>query len=214
MIEEVSGEPFNTFMQRVVLRPLGMTRSTFVLADGEPDVAEFFSDSAPAPHFRFAAPSTSSLYTSLNEVTRFVQAQLPGPSGEPAGRGVLRPTTIAEMQRPAGYRFGFPIYGLGMLIYADTNAGGHITGHDGRNYPAVNTAVRFDPATGDGVVVLQTGTPTLASEVANHWVFWHTGNVGLLAAVAGWRQALIIFAPGAAAIVIVALVVGWRGRRA
>ncbi|MEQ1491323.1 MAG: serine hydrolase, partial [Terricaulis sp.] len=39
VIEEVSGEPFNDYMQRAVLSPLGMTRSTFVLPEGATNVA-------------------------------------------------------------------------------------------------------------------------------------------------------------------------------
>ena len=51
LIEEVSGEPFADYMQRTVLAPLGMTRSTYRAgAPGAGDVAEFFDvDGGSAP---------------------------------------------------------------------------------------------------------------------------------------------------------------------
>lgn len=214
LIEEVSGEPFNAYMQRAILKPLDMTRSTFVLADGTANVAEFFNDGAPAQHYRFAATSTSSLYTTAAEMTRFVQASLPGPNGEAPGRGVLSAKTLTLMVQPSAYVLGFPIWGLGVVLIAPNNANGFVIGHDGHNEPSVNTAVRFDPATGDGIVILQTGSPTLASEVAGHWVFWHVGKIGLPMVMLEARQTLIIFALGAAVIILIATIFGWRNRAA
>ena len=113
-------------------------------------------------------------------MTRFIQAHAIGPKGEPAGRGVLAPKTLEEMRRPHASQLGAAIWGLGTMLYAGNDAGGFVIGHDGNNDPAINTAARLDPATGNGVVVLETGNRLLATTMAGEWLFWRTGNVDFL----------------------------------
>jgi CubicO group peptidase (beta-lactamase class C family) len=176
LIEEVSGQRFEAFMQARVLNPLGMRRSTF-----EPDlartsnVAVFYDlDGSEAIHYRFTALAAASLYTSAADLSALLKAVLPA-DGAPAGRGVIAPASLELMAAPHAAQFGADIWGLGALLYAPTASGGFIIGHDGNNDPAINTAARVDPATGDGIVVLETGAPLLATELAGEWVFWQTG---------------------------------------
>lgn len=214
IIEEASGEAFSAYMQRAVLQPLGMSRSTFELNDGDrTNIAEFFdTDGEPAPHFQYSAKAAASLYTTTADLTRFIQAHLSGPNGEAPGRGVLRPETLVEMRRPHASLIGIPIWGLGTILYAPNNAGDYIAGHDGNNRPAINTAARFDPATGDGIVLLETGNSLLASEVAADWVFWKTGNVDLLTVAKDLNRTLMTLALGALAILAAGMLVAWRSR--
>ena len=177
LVEEVSGERFETFMQSRVLDPLGMIRSTF-----EPDlsrtsnVAVFYDlDGREATHFRYAALAAASLYTTAADLSALLKAVVPGSAGEPAGRGVISEKSLALMATPHASQFGADIWGLGALLYAPTASGGFIIGHDGNNTPAINTAARVDPASGDGIVVLETGSPLLATRLAGEWVFWRTG---------------------------------------
>lgn len=215
IIEEASGEPFNAFMQRAVLVPLGMSRSTFELPEGGGDnVAEFFDeDGSRATHYRFTATAAASLYTSTADLTRFIQAHVAGANNEPPGRGVLRPETLAEMRRPHGFQFGAEIWGLGVVLYAPNNAGDFIIGHDGSNAPAINTAARFDPASGDGIIMLESGNTRLATELAGEWVFWRTGNVDLFDVMKSLPRALMILAGGALVILAVGVFAAWRFRR-
>jgi CubicO group peptidase (beta-lactamase class C family) len=177
LIEEVSGESFEDFMQRAILRPLGMVRSsyTWTPAEGSTLATSYDVDSKPSTQYRFSAVAAASLYTSVSDLTRFVQAHLPGKNGERIGRGVLAPATIEEMWRPHASRVEYD-WGLGVVLYASNNAGGFVVGHDGRNDPAINTAARLNPATGNGIVILETGQPFLATQLASEWVFWETGN--------------------------------------
>src|SRR4029453_12451670 len=128
-------------------------------------------DSKPATHYRFSAVAATSLYTSVSDLTRFIQAQLPGKNGEPIGRGVLGPATLSEMWRADASKFAGDIWGLGTMLYAGNNKGGFVVGHDGNNEPAINTAARLDPATGNGIAVLETGQRLLATRLAGEWVF-------------------------------------------
>lgn len=184
LIEDVSGESFEAFMQRVVLRPLGMLHSSYVWTPTEGVTLATFYDrqSNATPHYRYSAVAAVSLYSSVSDLTRFVQANLPGKNGEPVGRGVLAPATISEMWKPFGTKFSQDIWGLGTSLYARNNKGGFIVGHDGnRGSAPINSTARLNPATGNGIVILETGTPILATKLAGEWVFWETGNVDFLA---------------------------------
>ncbi len=215
IIEEASGEPFARYMQHAVLQPLGMSSSTFELTeDDKANVAEFFDTTGgPATHFQFTAKAAASLYTSSADLTRFIQAHLPGPNGDAPGRGILRSETLVEMRRPQAFLFGVEIWGLGVILYAPNNAGDYIAGHDGNNAPAINTAARFDPASGDGIVVLETGNSLLASELAADWVFWKTGNVDLLTVAKNLNGTLATVAIGWLVILMAEILAAWLFRR-
>ncbi|MDZ4370896.1 MAG: serine hydrolase domain-containing protein [Phenylobacterium sp.] len=214
LIEDVTGEPFNTYMQRQVLAPLGMTRSTFELPpQGVENLAGFYDvGGKAATHFRFTATGAASLYTSAADLTRLIQAHLPGPGGAPAGRGVFRPQTLAEMRRPHARQLGADIWGLGLVLYAPNGAGDFIVGHDGNNAPAINTAARFDPASGDGIIVLESGADLLATQIAGEWVLWRTGKVDIFMLQMESRAILQRLLFGGAVILLLGLLAGWRLR--
>ncbi len=215
LIEEVSGESFGGFMQRVVFRPLGMARSSYSWTPREGStLATFYDiDSKPATHYRFAAVAATSLYTSVSDLTRFVQAHLPGRNGEAIGRGVLAPAIMKEMWRPHASKFSQAIWGLGTILYASNNEGGFVIGHDGNNEPAINTAARLNPATGNGIVMLETGQPLLATRLAGEWVFWETGNVDFLAFTIAIPGMLRLIGLGSLVIVLAVPAVAWAIRR-
>ncbi len=216
VIEEVSGESFEAYMQRVVLKPLGMLRTTFSWAPGEGSrLATFYDvDSKPTPHFRYSVAAAASLYTSVADLTRFVQANVPGPKGEPTGRGVLTQATIDEMRRPHATKFSEDIWGLGTSLYASNSAGGFIVGHDGnRRSPALNSSARLNPATGNGIVMLETGTPLLATRLAGEWVFWETGRVDFLAFAMAAPGMLRTMGLGCLVIVLAVPAIAWSRRR-
>lgn len=203
LIEEVTGESFDSYMKRRILRPLGMSDSTFE----DPDPARladiFAADGSAATHYRFAATGAASLYSSAADLTAFLQAQSPGPQNAVPGRGVLKPKTLREMGRPQARLFGLPVWGLGESLYAPSAGGGFVLGHDGQNHPAINTTARVDPATGNGIVVLTTGSSTLAREIGGEWTFWQTGKVGLdTLMLFDAAKVLMVFGAGAAIIVL------------
>lgn len=171
MIEDVSGQSFPDYMDTAVLKPLGMRRSTFrTRAAGATNVAEFFdSDGSPAKHFAYTAAAAASLYSSTSDLTRFVNAHLPGPGGTVAGRGVLSPKSLEILKAPQALVDNRPHWGLGVRLYAPDRAGHYIIGHDGGNAPAVNTSVRLDPALGDAIIALSTGGDGIATRLASAW---------------------------------------------
>ncbi len=83
---------------------------------------------------------------------------------------------------------------------------------DGHNEPAINTAARLDPATGDGIVVLQTGNRLLATELAGDWVYWKTGTLDFLALGLATGRMVQLGVGGWIAILAAAWIVGRRRR--
>lgn len=214
LVEEVTQQDFDSYMQEAVFEPLGMTDSTYVVDENDSNLGEFYDvDGMPAIHYRFTAVAAASLYTTASDMIRFLQAYLPGQNGEPAGRGVVKPETLKEMRRPHASQYGADIWGLGTVLYVPTDSGEFIFGHDGANYPAINTTARLNPDTGDGIIVLETGAKTLATKMGSEWAFWQTGKRDLLMVMQVAKQAFIVFLSGAAAIILACAVIGWRLRR-
>lgn len=216
MIEETSGEAFESYMQRAVFQPLGMNRSTFTLdPDNLPNVAPLYDlDGKELAHHRFTALAAACLYTTASDMTRFIQAHLTGSNGESPGRGVLKPETLKLMRQPHASQMGADIWGLGTILYAPNGAGDFIIGHDGKRQPAINATVRLNPSTGDGIVLLETGNQLLATTVAGEWVFWQTGTLDFLMFTLVAKKMITIIFLGWGVIILTALFVGWRRRRA
>jgi CubicO group peptidase (beta-lactamase class C family) len=212
LIEEVSGQSFDAYMKTHVLDKLGMERSTFNLPDAAvEDVAAFYDTrGTPATHYRFTAQAAAALYTTSADMTRFLQAHVRGPNGELPGRGVLKPATLVEMRQPHAAQLGADIWGLGTMLFAPNNRGGFIIGHDGNNEPAINTAARLDPDTGDGIILLETGNKLLATMIASEWVFWRTGSIDFLMFMFELGSMITILAVGSGVIVLAGLFAGWR----
>jgi len=215
VIEEASGEAFESCMQRAVFQPLGMNRSTFAVdPDKLSNLAPLYdADGKEVTHHRFTAPPAACLYTTASDMTRFIQAHLTGSGGEPAGRGVLKPDTLKLMRQPHASQMGADIWGLGTMLYVPNGAGDFIIGHDGKRQPAINTAVRLNPSTGDGIVVLQSGNQLLATTVAGEWVFWQTGTIDFLMFTLVAKQMITIIIIGWGANILIALFIGWRKSR-
>lgn len=216
LVEEVSGQSFNDYMVANIFKPLGMDRTTYVLEEPvQSNVAVLYDEAGkPATHYRFASLAATSLYTSTNDLTRFIDAQLAGSEDQPIGRKILTPETVQEMRLPHASQMGADIWGLGTMLYAPNNTGGFIIGHDGNNEPAINTAARFDPDSGDGIIILETGNKLLATELAGEWIFWRTGNVDFLMVTMESKDMIRTVLLGWIVIIIFALFLAWRSRRA
>jgi CubicO group peptidase (beta-lactamase class C family) len=53
-----------------------------------------------APEYRFTATAAAGLWTTAADLAHVVAALMAGARGEPPGRGVLAPTTVALMLAP------------------------------------------------------------------------------------------------------------------
>ncbi len=211
LIEEVSGTTFPAYMRDRVFAPLDMARTSFdhdeAIVFG---LAENFGTGGTTEPFGwYTALAATSLFTTSEDLAKFVAAQAPD-----AANPVLSQNTLALIRTPHASEMGADIWGLGTMLYAPNNSGDFIIGHDGSNEPAINTSARLDPSTGDGIVILSTGNPMLATRLAGEWVFWKTSNVDTLTFASRLPMALIVFAGGTLLILIGACFAIWRRARA
>jgi CubicO group peptidase (beta-lactamase class C family) len=179
LVEEVSNQSFASYMKESIFDPLGMIHSTYVWDDSSTYVlAEFYNtDSTRSKHYRYTSLAATSLYTSLSDLELFFQLHLEGKNKEIIGRSILKPETVKMMREPHAKSMGVDIWGLGTILFANTDNNDFIIGHDGKSTPPINTAIRLNPQTCDGIIVLETGHPVLATKLASEWVFWKTGKV-------------------------------------
>jgi len=102
LIEDVSGEPFADYMRHAIQQPLGMADYdwswTPELRAAAATPYGFHFD--PLPYYRDAVQAIGSGNGTVTEFARFIAATVPGPNGEPAGRGVLTPATVQLMMQP------------------------------------------------------------------------------------------------------------------
>jgi CubicO group peptidase (beta-lactamase class C family) len=130
LVEELTGRSFAEFMQAQVLGPLGMSASSFGWQRTAATARPHDAHGGRIPDFAFAEQAAAGLVTTAPELARFVAAALPGPHGEPPGRGVLSPAGVrlALTAAPAtDGRWGLG-YGLGLLPGGDL-----LAYHEGAN---------------------------------------------------------------------------------
>ncbi|MGE0591311.1 MAG: serine hydrolase domain-containing protein [Vicinamibacterales bacterium] len=209
LVEEVSGERFETFVTRAILQPLGMTRSGYSdLGSVEPSAKSYDRSGRPATIYRYASKAATGFTTSPGDMATFVLAQLAGDSVP-----WLTSETRRAMRQPEARIQGFAIWGLGTMLYAPASNGEVVFGHDGANEPAVNATVRINPETKDGIVVLVTGSPALATTIGSQWVFWQTGAPDFLSVPEEVRRVVPALFGGTVVILLLAIVWHRRARR-
>jgi CubicO group peptidase (beta-lactamase class C family) len=179
LVEEVSNQSFASYMKESIFDPLEMIHSAYVWDDSSAYVlAEFYNtDSTKSKHYRYTSLAATSLYTSLSDLELFFQLHLEGKNKEIIGRSILKPETVKMMREPHAKSMGVDIWGLGTILFANTDSNDFIIGHDGKSTPPINTAIRLNPQTGDGIIILETGHPVIATKLASEWVYWKTGKV-------------------------------------
>ena len=182
IVEETSGQSFDAFMKSNLFQPLNMNSSTYMWDDSLNNrLCDFFnSDKTVAPHLYYTALAATSLYTSLSDLEVFFQLFLKGKDGAPIGRGVISAESLKLLRTTHWDIMGEGVYGLGCMLYIDIENNEDIFGHDGKSTPPINTAIRINPVTGDGIIILETGNPDLATRIASDWVLLKTGKVDTL----------------------------------
>lgn len=176
IVEEVSGQSFSEYMRSSVFLPLGMKNTSYQWEDiSNNHLAEFYNaDGSVAKHYRYTSLAATSLYSSISDLQIFFNANLNNTTNL-----VLSKETIKSMREPQASTMGMDIWGLGTILYAKKD-GDYIIGHDGKSTPPINTAIRLNPITGNGIIVLETGNTLLASSIASEWVYWSEGKIDLV----------------------------------
>jgi len=113
IIEDVAGESFAAFMHREVTAPLGIGGLRWVWTRQLENAAPMtYGELQEEIGYRqLGCQSIGSELCTVPEFARFVAAFMPGPHGEPPGRGVLKPESVATMLEPLpkGIGYGFSL---------------------------------------------------------------------------------------------------------
>ena len=168
VVERVSGEPFAKVIEQSLLKPLGMTRSSFEpgpdlvrnLAHGE--MWTYDGQTIATPTFLLGTGPAGNLVSSASDLGRFLSflfAQGRGPAGV-----VVKPETLRSMIEPQPGKPGTPGgFGLGFAISKLEDQ--RRIGHNGAVY-GFATDVQALPDSKLGVVVI--ATADCANGVASH----------------------------------------------
>jgi CubicO group peptidase (beta-lactamase class C family) len=161
LASDATGESFPALMQRVVLKPAGMTRSTYenplpAVRHREAASGHERTDTpVPGRFHTYPEMAAAGLWTTAPELARWALALTRAYNG--ATNGVLSPEMARQMissQVAVGQNFGGGFFGLGVRIEGD---GDSISfGHGGRDEGFV-AQVTMWPKLGRGYVVLTNG---------------------------------------------------------
>ena len=143
VVESISGQDLQTFVQKNVFNPLGMTHSSFVwrpaftgefltphAADGSPSVPEYYTNALAA----------STLYTTLDDYAKFVSTLLHPRRGSVSALQETKQTDV-----DARLKLG---WGLGVAV---EEASRKVYFHWGAN-PGFQSFFMMQPASGRGVL--------------------------------------------------------------
>lgn len=173
LVQEVSGVPYAQYMDRRVLRPLGMTRSAFRSRDGATgEVAKGYRDGREMTLLPIRDLPAAGLQTSAADLGRFMQAMLTGEG--PEHQRFLRPATRKEVLEPQNADVALDLevmVGLGWFLEQDSIPGGGLVVRHGGTTLGFSAELILLPQMGLGVAVLANGdgsrdvTAQLAEEI-------------------------------------------------
>ena len=158
IIEEVSGQNFEDFMQAQILNPLGMTNSSFIIDDK-------IRAASATPYDRYGEATEFGLYTvhaaagfqsTLEDFIRFAIASLPRHKDHLTYNTVLPVATVQQMIEPQpNTRIGGWKYGLGYqtVHIGDTDI---YIGHSGSNN-GWQASFRIEAASMTGFIAFTNG---------------------------------------------------------
>jgi CubicO group peptidase (beta-lactamase class C family) len=168
-IAKADGQPFETVVQRRILTPLGMRRSTVLMSDVDSSrlAVGHRRDGSRVGYYPYNRrhAGSSTLHSTLDDMLRWAAANL--------GRGALdqrriltasaydelwRPyrdirATIAEQTRRAGYVFPYDTLAIGLSWFLPVQDGRQLVYHSGSD-PGFASNILLSPSEQIGVVVL------------------------------------------------------------
>lgn len=177
LVEEVTNRDFARFMEEGVLRPLGMQRATFAWRDTLRAAVPtgYDREGRPVPVYLYPGAASGGLFTDVEDLARFVEAELMGGPG--SKRALLSQESIRDLHSPEVPILGLfgvvaDAYGLGHFI-EQLPAGRRAVWHGGQGHGWM-THFHAVPATGDGIVILTNSERSwpLMAEVLGDWGRW------------------------------------------
>ena len=159
-VEAVTGEPFDESTSTNIFKPLGMTETSWTLADLDVShvAVPYDTDGRPLSHYGYPGYPSASLRTSAPQLARLLAAYAQG--GEVDGVRILQDASVAEIERehlPAAA----PEQGL--LWYWEDDGYGPMICHAGWDW-GVASLMSLRPDDGVGTILLTNGNWESASD--------------------------------------------------
>lgn len=180
IIEEVTKQKFEDYMQTEILTPLGMSNSSYTIDDKILKASSLeHNPFGEAMDFElFTAKAAAGMHTTIEDFTKFAFASLYKSNNNNKFQQVLSTRFLKEMMEPAPVSNG--IYGLGYQIESIRDANMNLVGHGGAN-AGWHALFRINPETNDGFIVITNGANgfNLYNQVYCDWINWKTnGAIG------------------------------------
>lgn len=177
VVEEVTGQRFEDYMQREILNPLGMTNSSYSIDDKILKASSLeHNDFGEVIDFElFTAQAAAGLHTTIEDFTRFAMASLYGNKDNKKYNRVLSSKTIQDMMEPAPASNGS--YGLGYSVDSINGTSVVLRGHGGAN-SGWHAYLRLDPVHNDGFLMITNGGAghNIYRQIYCDWIYWKTGE--------------------------------------
>ena len=178
IIEEVTGQKFEDYMQAAILNPLGMTNSSYKIDEKIMAASSLEYDRyGELIEFElFTAQAAAGLHITIEDFTRFAFANLFQIENHKKYNPILPADIIHQMMEPVPVingRFG---YGLGYMIEAIPDTYVQLVGHRGDN-TGWRAIFNVNPETNDGFIMLTNGGSgrNIYSPIFFDWVLWKFG---------------------------------------
>lgn len=177
IIEEVSGQKFEDYMQTEILDPLGMSNSSYKIDDKimAASALEYDNFGEEIDFELFTAQAAAGLHTTLEDFTQLAFASLYRNKDREQYAAVVPDHLIEQMMEAVPQANG--LFGYGMGYQVDHVAPMVLSGHGGDN-TGWHAIFRVNPETNDGFVVLTNGGrgSTICYQVYCDWVDWKRGE--------------------------------------
>ncbi|WP_298756920.1 serine hydrolase [uncultured Psychroserpens sp.] len=176
IVEEVTGQKFEDYLQAQVLDPLGMTSSSYTIDKTILDNSSFEYDNfgEQIDFELFTAQAAAGLHTTIEDFTRFAYASLFTHKDNKKYNSVLTQKTVEDMMKPAPASNGS--YGLGYQVQSIPGVSYTLKGHGGAN-TGWHAFFRVNPDTNDGFIMITNGGSghNIYRQVFCDWIQWKTG---------------------------------------
>lgn len=177
IIEEVTGQKFEDYMQTEVLDPLGMTNSSYKIDDRiMQGSAREYDDFGEEIDFElFTAQAAAGLHTTPADFVKLSFASLYRNQDRSQYSEVVPNNLVEQMMTSVPQASG--LYGYGMGYQVDHVNDFVFAGHGGDN-TGWHAIFRVDPESNDGFAVLTNGGrgSTICYQVYCAWTTWKTGS--------------------------------------
>jgi CubicO group peptidase (beta-lactamase class C family) len=173
LIEEVTGQTFADYMEAQILKPLGMTSSTFRQTVADPALSKSYGYfGQELPEYRFTEQAAAGLRTTVTDMMSLILQSLSGSVGAAAGNGIIGEQLLKEMQTPV-----LSGNGLGVFV-RKLHDGSTLIDHSGDNR-GYHSYYGFIPESGEGLVILTNSDNgvDLRQDVFHQWIKYNTGSM-------------------------------------